>query len=151
MAAATATVGCPEDGSGVSGSADALALWSPALDPTRDGWFARLLAGRASPADLAPVEHVGRGVPPTAIVIGAEDTLTPLDGAKKFCARAREREQRCELFVYEGVGHLLTRNLAQQERDFDPDPKKRADGIEKLDGFLAELGYLPAVRSAVSR
>ena len=47
----------------------------------------------------------------------------------------------CELNVYEGVGHLLTRNLANQESDFDPDPEARADGIARHLRFLAELQF----------
>ncbi|MCJ7524030.1 MAG: hypothetical protein MUP71_02265 [Candidatus Aminicenantes bacterium] len=49
----------------------------------------------------------------------------------------------CELHVYPGVGHLLTRNLANQEDNFDPDPKFKADGIAQLERFLREQGYLP--------
>jgi hypothetical protein len=45
----------------------------------------------------------------------------------------------CELAVYPGVGHLLTRNLANQESDFDPDPAARADGIAKELAFLESL------------
>lgn len=48
----------------------------------------------------------------------------------------------CELHVYEGVGHLLTRNLANQESDFDPDPEARADGIAQHERFLTELGFV---------
>lgn len=41
--------------------------------------------------------------------------------------------------VYPGVGHLLTRNLANQESDFDPDPVARADGNAKQVEFLRDL------------
>ncbi len=140
LAASTATLGCPDGTRG----ADALALWSPALDVTHDGWFQRLLPEGVSAEDVSPAGHVGARTPPTGIVIGAEDTLTPLAGAEAFCDAATAAGSRCELFVYEGVGHLLTRNLENQESDFDPDPEKSADGIAKLDGFLAELGFVDA-------
>jgi hypothetical protein len=42
--------------------------------------------------------------------------------------------------VYPGLGHLLTRNLASQERDFDPDPAARADGVARQLAFLRSLG-----------
>jgi hypothetical protein len=48
----------------------------------------------------------------------------------------------CELNVYPGVGHLFTRNLANQEDDFDPDPEKRADANEKHRRFLMKLGLI---------
>jgi len=142
LVAAAATVGC---GDGGAEGPDALLLWSPALDVARDGWFRRLVAGRADPGDLSPVEHVGPATPPTVIVHGELDTLTPLDGVERFCARLAELGTPCELHVYPGVGHLLTRNLDNQESDFDPDPGFRAEGIRALDGFLRRLGYLPDV------
>lgn len=40
LVASAATVGCPPEGPpGVRAEPDALLLWSPALDMTRDGWF----------------------------------------------------------------------------------------------------------------
>jgi len=86
---------------------------------------------------------VNSGTPPTCIVQGAEDTLTPLAGAQRFHDRLVELGGVCELNVYAGVGHLLTRNLSNQEDDFDPDPKKRADGIERHRLFLQRTGFLP--------
>ncbi len=50
------------------------------------------------------------------------------------------------MHVYPGVGHLLTRNLANQESDFDPDPKARADGIARHHRFLRTLGFVKATR-----
>jgi acetyl esterase/lipase len=140
LVAAAATRGCGGDGGALAnGGPDALLLWSPALDVARDGWFGRLLLGRASAADLSPVELVSGRVAPTSIVHGAEDTLTPLAGSQRFCARLRERGDRCDLHVYPGLGHLLTRNLAHQEDDYDPDPEARAAGIAAHESFLCEL------------
>ena len=135
---ATATIGCPDAEAGP----DALLLWSPALDVTTDGWFSKQLQGRATATAYSPVQKVGPSTPPTSIVIGAEDTLTPLSGARRYCERLIQQGKICELNVYEGLGHLLTRNLANQESDFDPDPKARADGIEQHRGFLRRLGFV---------
>jgi acetyl esterase/lipase len=139
LVAATATIGCEEVGA--AGRPDALLLWSPAIDVSRDGWFERQLRGEAAPVDYSPAQHVTPETPPTSIVHGEEDTLTPLRGARSFCEQLEALGVRCDLNVYEGLGHLLTRNLANQEDDFDPDPEARADGIARLEAFLAELGY----------
>ncbi len=139
LIAATATIGCP----GGEAGPDALLLWSPALDVAADGWFRKMLRGRARATDYSPVEHVGPSTPPTSIVHGARDWLTPLAGARRYCDRLLENGAVCDLNVYEGVGHLLTRNLANQESDFDPDPEARADGIERQRRFLARLGFIP--------
>jgi len=141
LAAASVTVGCPGDGAGP----DALLLWSPALDVTNDRWFAGLLRGRAAAADLSPARHVGPRTPPTAIVHGARDALTPLAGVQRYCAALTALGGRCDLHVYPGLGHLLTRNLANQKSDFDPDPVARADGIARQHRFLRSLGFQPSV------
>jgi acetyl esterase/lipase len=146
LAASAATVGCPAAPSPAAGRSgpDALVLWSPALDLSSDGHFKKLLQGRAPVAAYSPVEHVGPATPPTSIVQGAKDTLTPLAGAQRYCDRLRGLGVECELNVYEGVGHLLTRNLGQQERDFDPDPKAAADGAAQQRRFLEKLGFIRA-------
>lgn len=138
LVAATATVGCP----GGVGGPDALILWSPALDVAGDGWFTRLLQNRATPHDLSPARHVGPSTPPTSIVHGERDTLTPLTGVKRYCAALTALGRRCDLHVYPGVGHLLTRNLGNQESDFDPDPVAREDGIAQQLRFLRSLGFV---------
>lgn len=138
LVAATATLGCPDSVAGP----DALLLWSPALDLLDDGWFTRLLQGRGTAADLSPARHVGPLTPPTSIVHGERDTLTPLAGVKRYCTALSALGRRCELHVYPGVGHLLTRNLTNQESDFDPDPVARADGIAQHHRFLRSLGFL---------
>jgi acetyl esterase len=143
LVAAAATLDLPGDGiDDTSSKPDLLLLWSPALDVAADGWFVRLLQGRASAADCSPLEHAGAATPPTFIVNGDRDTLTPLSRAERFRDRVLQAGGVCELLVYPGVGHLLTRNLANQEDSFDPDPKFKADGIAQLERFLREHGFL---------
>ena len=137
LVAATVTVGCAGDGPGP----EALLLWSPAIDPVGDGWFTRLLKNRAAAADLSPARHVGPSTPPTSIVHGDRDTLTPLSGVRRYCAALEALGRRCDVHVYPGLGHLLTRNLHDQEKDFDPDPVARADGIARQHRFLSSLGF----------
>lgn len=140
LAALAATIGCGNaEGEYGNGGPDALVLWSPALDVSGDGHFRRLLRGRAPVEAYSPVEHVRPRMPPVHIVHGERDTLTPLSGARRFCERMRAGGSPCELVVYPGVGHLLTRNLANQESKFDPDPVARDDGNAKQLAFLKSL------------
>ena len=148
MTNAAATVGCPGDSDENAVGPDALLLWSPALDVLGDGWFRKMLQGRATPAAYSPAEHVRASTPPTSIVQGEKDTLTPLSGARTYCERLTALGVVCELNVYDGVGHLLTRNLANQESDFDPDPEARADGIAKHLRFLNELQFIDHPQSS---
>lgn len=137
LVAASVTVGC----NGNVNGPDALLLWSPALDVAGDGWFVSLLKGGKA-SDYSPLEHVNQFTPPTSIVHGAADTLTPVSGPTRFCEELVAAGIKCELNVYEGVGHLLTRNLGNQHDDYDPDPEKRAQGIEAQRRFLVRLGYI---------
>jgi acetyl esterase len=140
LAAAAATIGCGStDGAYGTGGPDALVLWSPAVDVSGDGHFRRLLGERATVEALNPVEHVRARMPPVVVVHGERDNLTPLSGVRRFCDRVEAGGSRCVVHVYPGVGHLLTRNLANQESDFDPDPVARADGNEKQLEFLRRL------------
>jgi acetyl esterase len=125
-----------------SAAPNAMVLISPALSLAHDGWFQKILAGRASAVDASPGDHVEKVLPPTAIFIGGADTLTPVVGAKRYCERVNDRGGHCELHVYPGVGHLFTRKLDNQEDDFDPDPKVVLDARQKGDQFLAERGFL---------
>ena len=140
LAATAATVGCGNtEGEYGIGGPDALVLWSPALDVSGDGYFRRLLRDRAPVQAYSPVEHVRPRMPPTHIVHGDRDTVTPLRGAQRFCDSVRAGGGVCELVVYPGVGHLLTRNLANQESDFDPDPDTRDEGNARQLEFVRAL------------
>lgn len=152
LVTSAATVGCPQEGaSATRAEPDALLLWSPALDMARDGWFERKLQSRATAEAYSPLEHVRASTPPTSIVQGEADTLTPLSGAQRYCARLIELGGTCELNVHDGVGHLLTRNLENQEGDFDPDPEAVSAGIAEHLRFLRELGFIAAKGSANNR
>ncbi len=73
---------------------------------------------------------------------GEEDTLTRAAGARAFCERMQSFGRLCEIALYPGVGHLLTRNLANQESDFDPDPAAADDAIKRQHRFLAERNFV---------
>ena len=134
------TVGCGvSEGTYKTGGPDALILWSPALDPANDAYFRKLLQGRGQASDYSPLDQVRTKMPPVSIVQGGKDSLTPLSATLRFCEKVTASGGRCQLNVYPGVGHLLTRNLKNQEDDFDPDPASRDDGIAKQNRFLLDL------------
>lgn len=139
LVAAAGLGACPDGGKGP----DLMLLWSPALDLANDGWVRRLLGG-ADPTPISPLSLASRGGPPTAIVQGGADTLTPTRGARAFCDALRDAGGACELHVYPGLGHLLTRNLANQESDFDIDPEADRDGDARFNAFLTTHGYVAA-------
>jgi dipeptidyl aminopeptidase/acylaminoacyl peptidase len=81
-------------------------------------------------------------LPPTLVIQGEEDSIVLTRDARAFCAAAQRAGATCSLHVYPKVGHLLTRNLKVQYRDFDSHPADTADARKKEDAFLAGLGYL---------
>lgn len=129
----------------VSAAPNALVLLSPAVSIASSGYARALLAGRAEPSAISPAEHVRAGMPPIVMFNGDQDLVTTIGGARRFCDAVTGAGGRCELHVYPGVGHLLTRKLdreAQEMGPFDPDPKTIADTLAKGDAFLESLGYL---------
>jgi acetyl esterase len=130
---------------GVGAAPNALVLMSPAVSVSSSGYLRSLLLGRAENAAISPAEHVRAGMPPMIIFSGEQDLVTPNGPAGRFCDAVKGAGGRCELHVYPGVGHLLTRKLDRESQEmgpFDPDPATIADTFEKADAFLASLGYL---------
>lgn len=139
LVAVAAMVDAPDDGiEGISSKPDLLLLWSPAVFAPK-----HLFQGRGNASDHSPMQHAGAATPPTCIVNGDKDTVTPIRDARDFRERVVRAGGICELHIYPGVGHLLTRNVANQLSDFDPNPVFRADANAQLERFLREQGYIP--------
>ena len=126
----------------VSARPDALVLVSPAVSLAGDGWVQRLLMDRGSARDISPEEHVRKGLPPTLILQGDVDTVTPLAGAKRFSERMRAAGNVCELHVYQGFGHLFTPAGTPDDGMPKPDPATAADALARADQFLEAQGFL---------
>lgn len=121
---------------------NALLLFSPALNMAHDDYFKSLMKGKGNPVQYSPAEFISRSLPPTLIIQGEKDTIVRTPDAIAFRDEARKVRAQCVLHVYPRVGHLLTRNLQVQYRDFDPDPATVADAYQKENDFLLSLGYI---------
>lgn len=137
LAASTATVGCEGNVKGP----DLLVLYSPAIRTSRDGWFQKLLGPSREAVELSPFEHVEPTTAPTLIISGEDDTLTPHRYAVGFCETMREVGNRCEVESFSSAGHLLTRNLQNQESDFDPAPESLERARAAIIAFLKSEGF----------
>jgi acetyl esterase/lipase len=142
LAASAAIFDGDASGDRASARPDALVLVSPAVSLMGDAWVQRLLGGRGSARDISPDEHVCKGLPPTLILQGNVDTVTPLSGAKRFCDRMRAAGDVCELQVYEGFGHLFTPAGTPDDGMPQPDPATSAAASRRADRFLESLGFL---------
>lgn len=121
---------------------DLLILYSPAVRVSQDGWFQRLLGESGKAIDHSPYELWDAKTPPTIITSGEKDTLTPHRYAEESCETIRELGRECTLIRFPGVGHLLTRNLDNQESDFDVAPQSLDLARYTILRFLDGKGWL---------
>lgn len=140
-----------QSGSGIRAAPDALILISPAVHLENDTWPQRLLGSRARASSISPAAHVRAELPPTLILQGDVDTVTPLAGARLFCDRMRAAGNRCELHVYSGVGHLFTPAGIPDDGWPQADPTVQADASGKADEFLISLGFVKRPSGATVR
>jgi acetyl esterase len=137
------------ENTGGSGSPNALILSSPVLDVENDKAMQQLLGAKATAASVSPLSHMRPKMPPTIILQGDSDTVTPHAGAKTFCSKMVEGGNRCELNTYMYVGHLFTPK-GTPDKTPKPDPRVEAAALEKTDAFLTSLGYMKAPQPAAA-
>ena len=131
-----------EDGGEPSTALDALILTSPAVAVANNTWVRRILDGEAEPADISPDRHVAAGLPPTLLLQGRTDTVTPLPGTERFHEAMLAAGNSSELIIYEGVGHLFTPSSEPDDDWPNPDPEVSAKATAASIEFLREQGFI---------
>jgi len=121
---------------------NAILLFSPALNMAKDEYFVGLMEGKGNPAEYSPSEYISGSLPPTLIIQGEQDSIVMTQDAIEFRDKAIKMDVNCILYVYPGVGHLLTRNLEIQYKDFDSDSAASADAFHRENDFLESIGYI---------
>lgn len=102
----------------------------------------KLLGENENPLKYSPAEHVKKGVPPSIILIGKDDTVTPIAESKLFHDNMIKNGNESFLHIYEGVGHLFTPSSQPDNGWPNPDKKVQSKAYSKIDSFLKELGYI---------
>ena len=131
LAAATAL--CPDvndeaDDLTVSAMPQAMLLFYPVIDTGPEG-YGNALVGEDWKT-LSPVDRVVRGLPPTLVLHGDRDTVTPYAGAKLFHERMRAAGNDCELITGKG-GHGY---FTYQQEPLDA-------AMREVDRWLKAHGY----------
>ncbi len=125
---------------------NAMILVSPAVSlPKGKGWEVwkqNVFGAKTTVSSANPVEHVRKGLPPTIILQGRDDSVTPLDGVQLFHDKMLANGNYCELWIYDGVGHLFTPNTMPDYREPHPDKEIQKKAYNKADEFLKKLGYI---------
>jgi acetyl esterase len=120
----------PGEDTSVSCVPDALVLYFPVIDTSKEGYGNGKIGARWR--EISPLDRVHSGVPPTIIFHGTGDTVTPFKGAQAFRDAMLKAGNRCELVVNEGGAHgYLMRDRASYE-----------ETLHKTEAFLASLGFL---------
>jgi acetyl esterase/lipase len=145
MIASAATKGC-RDGAGALRPA-ALVTLSSGFDLARSQGFKTAGGVEADAVDRSPLGHVAELGAPAFLAHGTEDAVTPFAAAKAFCDGATAAGKRCQLQPYDGLGHLLTRNLAEQQTAVS-DPSAAADALSRQIDFLVGIGFAKSPRPA---
>jgi acetyl esterase len=127
-----------------TGRPNAVLLLSPVVDLGDGAWFSELLRGGKSD-DYSPMRLIDTSTPPTLIVQGDKDDVTPIDAAKRYCAAMLAQSRICELALYPDVGHVLTRDLADQVNGDDIDETALHDSEQRMRIFLQAHGILPTI------
>jgi len=133
LAAATALLPFDEEGedTAISCAPNAMILFSPVIDTSKAGYGNAKIGDRWE--ELSPAHQVRPGVPPAIVFHGTADTTTPYKGAQLFLEAMQRAGNRCELITVEGSGHTyMFKDLALY-----------AETLQKVDAFLASLGFVP--------
>ena len=85
---------------------------------------------------------MSENTPPTIIVIGKDDTVTPLEGSELFKENMDEHRNECEVIIYDGVGHLFTPSTEPDDGWPNPDKKVSLNAQKKMDEFLRKHDYI---------
>ena len=131
-----------DEGEELSCAPDAMILSSPAVSLQHDGWMKRILGGRGEVADLSPDRHVRPGMPPTLILQGRTDTVTPLEGTQRFHDAMLAAHNESELIVYDGVGHLFTPATESDKGWPNPDAEVTGAARKMTEAFLRERSFV---------
>jgi acetyl esterase len=125
----------------INTSPNALLLTSPGTG--FGGWLVELMNGaKINPLDYSPVDHVRSGLPPTIILQGRDDTVTPLDGVQLFHDKLVAKGNYCEIWIYDKVGHLFTPTYLGDNGWPRPDKEVQKQTDLQADEFLRKFGYI---------
>jgi len=104
----------PGEDTTVSSRANLLVLYNPVIDTTLpDGWDLARLSGKPGQAvasrakEFSPVDHVVAGAPPTLVIHGTADTVTPIEWSERFVAAMKAAGNEVEFLKLDGAKHAF--------------------------------------------
>lgn len=130
----------PDDDLSVSERPDALILFNPVVDNSRNGYGYERVE-EFFPA-ISPLHNIVESAPPTLILLGSEDKLVPVSVAQQYKRSMEDVGSPCYVIIYEGQGHGFFNYKKEKTEMY-------YRTLYDADIFLETLGYLkgkPTVR-----
>jgi acetyl esterase/lipase len=124
----------------VSSRANAMVLFNPVADTVPpDGWrfYSNANTGIVARAkEFSPLHNVAPGVPPTLVMTGTADHVTPLAWSERLVEALKKAGNQAELVALEGKQHaFVIRGCG------DDDTLLKA--LQRVETFLGSIGYTP--------
>ena len=141
LAASTAVFPKIDKGTGISSTPNAMILSSPALSVVDDYWFNQLLPEEQDVRSFSPAENISNKLPPSLILIGEDDTVTPVAQAKLFYQNAIKHKSDSDIHIYKNVGHLFTPSNQSDSKTPNPDKATVEKALQAVDSFVHKLSF----------
>ena len=119
----------PNEDLTISSKPNALVLFNPVYDNSKNGYGYRKMKGRY--LEISPLHNIAKDAPPTIVFFGTKDKTTPVSSSKAYEQKMKAVGSRCDLYLYEGAEHAFFNKKLYFE-----------DTLRKTDAFLKSLGYL---------
>ncbi len=117
---------------------NALVLIKPVFDNGPGGYGYEKIGGKCM--FFSPLHNIRMGAPPTLILLGTEDQNIPAITGEYFNSAMQKAGNKCELILFEGVGHELFHS--------DKSPESYKKGLVDIQNILISLGYLSKAHGA---
>ncbi|WP_163931556.1 alpha/beta hydrolase [Paraferrimonas sp. SM1919] len=126
-----------------NGGPNLMVLLSPALKITQDQRFKEFLPSIGAQMLNSPFSYLRSNMPPTLILQGQVDEITPLAQSQDFCHQMLLLKNSCHLEIFENRGHLLETNHQNKRNHMDNLSEASIHLImPKLQEFLIKYGFL---------
>ncbi len=126
------TINAESDDLSVSAKPNALILFNPVVDNSKDGYGYERIGERYH--EFSPLFNIHKGFPQTIFFLGTKDHLIPVSTGEKFKQKVDSVGSHCDLFLYENEDHGFFNKKIYHD-----------DIFSKMDAFLRSNGYLKKV------
>lgn len=119
----------PNEDLTISSKPNALVLFNPVYDNSKNGYGYRKMKGRY--LEISPLHNITKDAPPTIVFFGTNDKTTPVASSKAYEQKMKAVGSRCDLHLYDGAEHAFFNRKPYFE-----------DALRKTDAFLSSEGFI---------